>query len=428
MTIASQPEKKTWQNTLSLALSALGILVFTTLALLLVFFGTSMSGFLAAPEAQLITGGMLVWASILFALALMPVFVLSLRAYRGKNAPTWLDLQGQPTVGKVILWSILLWPLAILAGWQVAGSPALARFLLGPINLLVAGLPVLWIFNLAQWKLKGGSPLRKWRIFSFSLTVTPVIIMVLEVVTAVMLLGGVGLWWSARGALDPELQQTLTDLMDQISRGGEDLDAFVQSLEPLLLQPAVIAWGLAVFAGVMPVIEEVIKPLALWALAGKRINEAEGFVGGLLTGAGFALLENVLFFSTATGVDEWLFLAIGRAGTGVLHMLASGLVGWGLAKMWLNGKWFQQALAIISAILLHGLWNALSLASGILPFATVQEEITLAQALLAYLPTIGLLIFSALAMLIINRRLRRQDADATPSPDVLTPSEEEWTQ
>jgi hypothetical protein len=109
-------------------------------------------------------------------------------------------------------------------------------------------------------------------------------------------------------------------------------------------------------------------------------------------------------------------------------MLASGLVGWGLAKMWLNGKWIQQALATLGAILLHSLWNALSLASGFLPFATVQEEITLAQALLAYLPTIGLLIFSALAMLIINRRLRRQDADATPSPDVLTPSEEEWTQ
>lgn len=422
MTIAPQPENRPWQNTLSLALSALGILVFTSLALLLAFLGTSMNGFLAVPEAQLISVGTLVWASLLGALALVPVFLLSLRANRGKAAPSWLDITARPTLRKVIQWSILLWPLIVLAGWQVTGSPALARFLLGPINILVAGLPVLWIFNLVQWKLPGGSPLRKWRLFGFSLTVTPAIIMVLEIIAAVILLGGVGLWWSARGALDPALQQTLTELIDQVSRGGEDLDAFVQSLEPLLFQPAVIAWGLAIFAGVMPVIEEVIKPLALWALAGKRITEAEGFVGGLLAGAAFALLENVLFFTTATGADDWLFLAVGRAGTGVLHMLASGLVGWGLARMWRKGQWFALALATLGAIILHGLWNALSLISGIVPLVILGEELTLAQTLLSYSPTLILLIASALAMWIISRRLRPQD-----QPAILTPPEEDWT-
>jgi hypothetical protein len=391
----------------------------------LAFFGTAMSGFLAVPEAQLISLGMLAWASLLGVLVLVPVFLLSLRQRRGQPAPAWLDIKERPNLRKTLLWSILLWPLFVLAGWQVAGSPALARFLLGPINLLVAGLPVLWIFNLAQWKLPGGSPLRKWRLFGFSLTVTPAIIMVLEVLAAALLLGGVGLWWSARGALDPALQQTLTELMDQISAGGEDLDALIHSLEPLILQPAVIAWGLAVFAGVMPVIEEVVKPLALWAYAGKRITEAEGFVGGLLAGAGFALLENVLFFSTAGGAADWIFLAVGRAGTGVLHMLASGLVGWGLARMWRKGQWILQALATLGAIILHGLWNALSLVSGIAPLVSATEvEMTLSQTILVYLPTLALLIVSALAMWIINRRLRCQDA-AEESPAILLPPLEE---
>ena len=429
MTIAPQPEKRPWQNTLSLALSALGILVFTLLALLLAFLGSSMSSFLAVPEAQLISVGMLAWVLILCALVLVPVFLLGLRATRGKSAPSWLDIKERPTIRKMILWSILLWPLVVYGGWQVAGSPKLARFLLGPINLLVAALPVLWIFNLAQWKLEGGPPGRKWRIFGFSLTVTTAIIMVLEILAAVILLGSVGLWWSAQGVLNPGLQQTLTDLMDQISAGGEDLDALVQSLEPLLLQPAVIAWGLAIFAGVMPIIEEVVKPLALWILAGKRITEAEGFVGGLLAGAGFALLENVLFFTTATGADDWLFLAIGRSGTGVLHMLASGLVGWGLARMWRKGQWLAQALATLGAITLHGLWNALSLVSGVVPLVSTSEvEMTLVGTLLSYLPTIALLIFSALAILTINRRLRRrQDADEAPTPEILTPPEQDWT-
>lgn len=418
-----QPEKRSWQITLSLVLSALGILVFTIQAFLLAFLGSTLTGFLAVPEAQSIPIGMLVWSSILSALILLPVFLISLRQYQGKPLPTWLTTQ-RPAHRKIILWSILLWPIVTLAGWQVAGSPALARFLLGPINLLVAGLPILWIFNLAQWKIEGGSAIRKWRLFGFSLTVTPGLIMVLELFAAMTLLGIAGLWWSSQAAADPQITQTLQNLIDQMRAGVDDPEVLLGMLEPLLLQPAVIYWGLAVFAVVMPVIEEVLKPLALWALAGKRITEQEGFVGGLVCGAGFALIENVLFFTTAAGAEDWLFLAVGRAGTGVLHMLASGLAGWGLAKMWRRGKWFTLVLATLGAITLHGLWNALSLISGIVPLVRLGEELTPAQTLLSYLPTLILLIFSAGAMLFINRRLRRLQAAQTPSLILTSPEEQ----
>ena len=424
MTIDQQSEQRSWQNTLSLALSALGILVFILLAILLAFVGSSLSGFLAVPEAQLISVGVLAWAMLLCSLALGPFFLLSLRAYRGHPVPTWLELNTRPRVRKVILWSILAWPVMVLAGRLVAGSPELARFLLGPINILVAGLPILWILNLAQWQLKGGSPLRKWGLFGFSLTVTPALIMVLEIIAAIILMGGIGLWLSARGALDPALNQALNDLLNQFNSGGEDIEVLIQSLEPLLLQPAVIIWGLVVFAGVMPIIEEIVKPLAVWVLAGKHITQAEGYVSGLLAGAGFALLENVLFFTTATGVDDWTFLAIGRAGTGVLHMLASGLVGLGLARMWREGKWLTQALMTVGAILLHGLWNALSLISGIAPLASDIAEFNFSQTILAILPTIALLIFSALMMIIINRRFHRQDPSKAIPVTIQAPSEE----
>jgi len=419
----SQPEKRPWPITLSLWLSTLGILVFATQALLLVLLGSSLTGFLAVPEAQLISVGMLAWSSILSALVLVPVFLISLRQFQGKSLPTWLDLGERPAVRKAILWSILLWPIFVFAGWLVAGTPALARYLLGAINLLVAGLPVLWILNAAQWKLDGGSPIRKWRVFGFSLTVTPVIIIVAEVIAALILLGIGGLWLTVRAGADPQLQQTLTELVDQFRQGMADPDALLPTLEPLLLQPAVIAWGLIIFAGVMPVIEEVLKPLALWALAGKRISEQEGFVSGLVCGAGFALIENVLFFTSATGAEDWLFLAVGRAGTGVLHMLASGLVGWGLAKMWRRGRWVLMVLATVGAITLHGLWNALSLISGIVPLVTMGDEMSLGDTLFAYLPTLILLTFSLLALVFINRAFRRQKAAQTPSEIISLPED-----
>ena len=74
------------------------------------------------------------------------------------------------------------------------------------------------------------------------------------------------------------------------------------------------------------------------ALAGKGLTDQEGFVAGLLCGAGFALLENLLYFMNVGTAEEWLFMVIGRAGTGVLHMFGSALMGWGLARTWREGK------------------------------------------------------------------------------------------
>jgi RsiW-degrading membrane proteinase PrsW (M82 family) len=164
-----------------------------------------------------------------------------------------------------------------------------------------------------------------------------------------------------------------------------------------------------VFAGVVPVIEEIIKPLALWSLAGRKISPQEGFVGGLLCGAGFALIENVLYFSATITAMDWLFVALGRAGTGVLHMLASGLVGWGLAKAWRDGKWVFLIGTSISAIVLHGLWNAVSLATGVATLVSLDSEAATWQDLLYSAPTFILLLISVVGLAWINRYFSKQN-------------------
>lgn len=407
-----QTSKNNWRVVLALGISALGVLYFLIQALSLSAFWLISRVNYQGDLTQTISMGLLVWSSILSALCLLPAFLLSLYQLRGQAIPRWLDTR-RPAIRKIVMWIILAWPVLVFMGWLVADRPSLAIFLLGPINVLVAGLPVLWIYNAAQSKLEGGSQLRKWRIFGFSLTLMPVLVILFELLALLILGGFGGLWLAFRFSVDPQFEQQVMEVLSQLMPLGNDLDAILAYLEPYIQQPPVIFWALAIFGGIMPMIEEIIKPLALWTLAGRKISSQEGFVGGLLCGAGFALIENVLYFTTAIMAEDWLFLAVGRAGTGVLHMLASGLVGWGLARAWRDGKWVFLGLTTLGAFILHGLWNALSLVLGVLPLYILGNEPSLGQTLLFYVPVFGLLLLSIFGMILINRNFRNQNRQVT---------------
>lgn len=401
---ASKATGRDWQTILILAISVLGIVFFAIQVLVMGIFWLVSLIDPATGIQQAISIGLFMWSSILAGLLLIPLIILSINRLRGKPVPDWLDTR-RPTVRKFSTRIILLWPLVVLLGWLVAGQPPVAVFLLGPINVIVAGIPVLWIYHNARKDLEGGSQLRLWQIFGFSITVMPILVIIAEIL-ALVVLGGFGLlWFSVRIALDPQLEQELMQIINQLSALGDDVDAIIQLFEPYLLQPGVLVWVFAVFAGIIPIIEEAMKPMALWLLARKKVSPQIGFVSGLVCGAGFALVENVLYFTTVVASEEWLFMAIGRAGTGVLHMLASGLVGWGLAKAWLNRNWIFLVLTTIAAFLFHGLWNGFALVSGFAPIYILGEEPTLGQSFLFFAPVFVLLLVSVIVLFIINRHL-----------------------
>jgi hypothetical protein len=308
--------------------------------------------------------------------------------------------------------------LIVTVGWIIFNRSSADGIFLGPINILVAGIPVLWIYNVAQKELPGGSQSRKWRIFGFSLTVTPLIIILVEVIAIVLLVVLIGIWLSTRISLNPQLQQDLLQLFDQIKNSNGDLDAVSQLIEPYLRQPGFIFLGLAIVAGLIPMIEELLKTIALWPLAGDRITPQEGFVGGLLCGAGFALMENVLYFTNVFSSEDWIFMAFSRAGTGVIHMLASGLMGWGLAKAWSGRKWKFLGLTTLLAILAHSLWNGLALISGVV-LVRYADTMSSWMSALVNAPILILLIFSSVAVLRINRYLRKPaDENSTQFSEV----------
>jgi hypothetical protein len=404
----AKPSSKNWQVTLTLVISAIGVLYFVGQALILGAF-LLISRF--APEVGFSQGemaGRLFWPSILCAILLFPIFLISLYQLQGKPSPRWLDAN-HGSIRRMINWSILIWPVFVFLGWLGSTRLEFSAFLLGPINLLVAGIPVLWIYHIAQRNLNGGSQIRKWRIFGFSFTLMPLVIIVIEILAILLLILMGGIYLTHQLSLNPQLEQELLQIIEYLKSEANNPNALLQQIKPYITHPGVVLGILVVLAGVMPLIEEIFKPLALWTLAGREISPQEGFVGGLLCGAGFTLMENILFIATSATSEDWLFMAVGRAGTGVLHMLASGLVGWGLARAWRDRKWLFLGLITLAAVLLHGLWNALAVLTGFAPLYLGLDlsSISLGQTLLFNTPVILLWILSSVALVLINRHFRK---------------------
>lgn len=413
---------------LALIFSALGFVYFMVQTLVV---GVLWLVSLIDPQTgipEVVPNGLLVWASLLSALLLVPTFWLSLNQLRNKPMPAWLDGQRR-WVRIVLLAAILVWPLMISLGWLVSGRPGLAVYLLGPINILVVGIPVVWVYALAQRKLQAGSVERKWRIFGFSLTVGPLVIIAAEMVALAVFGVAVVILIMVLASINPTLNRELASIVQQYS-SGQDPEAVLQFLEPYLMRPVVIFGLLAVMSGIVPLIEELLKPLALWSMAGRDLTDQEGFVAGLLSGAGFALLESLLYFTNVATAEDWLFMVIGRAGTGVLHMFGSGLVGWALARAWRSGKWPFLGLMTVLAVAFHGLWNAFALLGGLGPSLIYGSTPTPGQQLLFYLPLILLLLIEIGALVLINRRFRNDqslsesaallESDELDSPKSLT--------
>jgi RsiW-degrading membrane proteinase PrsW (M82 family) len=122
---------------------------------------------------------------------------------------------------------------------------------------------------------------------------------------------------------------------------------------------------------VAPFAEEMLKLLAvavlLFAFRPRLRGPLDGLVMGFFVGTGFAVVENVLYVYQAPGPAEAWVSAISRTITSAgTHGIYAGIAGAGLAFLILSRgsrgrRWGVALAALGAALLLHLLWDGLSL-------------------------------------------------------------------
>jgi len=345
-----------WPSIGMLVLSGGGIFLSSLTGGLFLFLGVF--GFIQDPSETSQFQGMinLVVISSLVALVLLPSAIFAVIRLMGKPVPQW-RLAHESTWANI---GIVLVPVLIVSGIFVSMNRYISFILLPLLQIGIVILPLIWLLVTTRRNLSLSSSQHNWGLATFSLTVTvPFIIFTEAVIVLVLVVAGVMYLKTWNPGLTQEFSVTLNRLM---SSGGDN-EAILRIIRPYFSQPIVLYSVFAVMAGLIPLMEELLKPLALWFFASRPLTPKEGFLGGMICGAAFALFESLGSLVSIEAVS-WASVAIGRIGTGILHVTASGLVGWGMAKAWSEGRIGMLAGAYIAAFGLHSLWNLSALMTG----------------------------------------------------------------
>ncbi len=168
------------------------------------------------------------------------------------------------------------------------------------------------------------------------------------------------------------------------------------------LTPLVLLGALVFVAVVAPLVEEVVKTLGV-GLVGPWLRPSPGraFLLGVASGAGFALVENVLN-GTVIG-SFWVLGVFSRSAATLMHCATGGLMGWGWGELWTGQRPWRWLLAFVGAVSLHGVWNGLvigTVASGLLAATHPDDMAWMAIGGLVVMALIVALLFLVAAMMV----------------------------
>lgn len=392
-----QPISKTF-HTVQLVFSALTTLLLWGTAALILFSAVIT---LVTPDFEPDMGIQLLVVS--FALAAMGIILLPSVIF------PILSLQNKDTSHLVFtghwLWLLILptWVGLAFAGRTISQSDSAIRYLFPIIHVLVVTLPIFFIMGLAVRKLKFRTPQRAAGLVAtgmaggtfFSMMVEVVAILFILVIAIIILV------------LDPELQAKALLLSNRIMIAGDDPELLMQIFLPALKNPWVFLGILLFVSGLVPLLEEALKPVGFWLLSGRDWTPRDGFIGGLMSGAGFAFIESLLASAQVVG-DDWFILVINRIGTAVMHMLASGMVGWGLASAWKHRKYGRLIGGYLLAVLLHGIWNSTAIFLGVSEIVSTNNATWLTSIGMVSPYLLGVLtVGGLLAIIFINRSFQQ---------------------
>ena len=388
-----------------LLLIAAGLGVQVSFAGALLFFGLGIASlinpleFSAYPQELIGLG----WTALVTLAVQLPVLVFASRRLNQRPIPEW------PANGlKLASIGLAVWAVALIAGAWAAEQPY-AWLALPPLQVLVVVLPLWWLVEVGRRGIRAGSQQRTWSLLGVSLAVTVPLTLILEIVIFGILIILLSAWLLGQ----PDTARQLRELVQQLQIYGPDPQILERALQPLQNQAWLRGGVLISLAGIVPLFEELLKPLALWGMARWRLRPAEGFVAGLTCGAGFALLETLTAL-TSSPAEAWQMLAVQRVGTGLLHIVTTGLVGWGLATAWSRQRYLALAFAFLSAVGLHAAWNTAGL--GFLPGFSGQPIPGLNLAAAQVISLLVLMGVMLTILFVMNRRLAGAPAEIPAMP------------
>lgn len=283
-----------------------------------------------------------------------------------------------------------------------------------PVLTLLVILPPIWLFlGLGSAGFDLGPRWRAAGILGIGLTAGPLLMILLEmgILILMVLLGA-----AVIALYDIEQLRQFIEIASQLE-GQADPELILDIVAPYLKSPVLITAILGYIALIVPLIEELLKPLAIWIFARTFTSPSQGFSLGILSGAAFAVLESLS--ASGDGSSSWPVIVSVRAGTSLLHIAASGLVGWGITRAFLEKRAGPFLKAYLCAVLIHGIWNACAIGAG---FSTIGQFIGSPQWIFSILPAAagGMLVLAIgmFGFLLAAKRKLTETWPATTSKDI----------
>ncbi len=198
-------------------------------------------------------------------------------------------------------------------------------------------------------------------------------------------------------------------------------------IERLFASPLIFVL-LAITAIEAPIPEEFAKALGIPMFGRARIqNERQAFAIGLASGAGFAILENMLYEGMYAQSNGWAWggITLLRSIGSVLHPIGTGIIALGWFRM-REGGIGKLLKAYLLSVGLHTLWNGgfepLLYLTGLDYFAGAGASLSIYGETLNIL-LIGYLVLLSSGLWWLLRRIVNQISERiTPSPEPVSVS------
>jgi hypothetical protein len=396
--------------------SLLGLLLFTFVGILSLVLAAVLG---TVALLMTITGGQMDISQ----LTLMAVSIFEALLLLGAGYVSLLKFMQKPSADTDSIFTIKAWQIvvcllaaaaAIWIGSLVLDNGPVNWLLLPLLTLPAVFLPIVVLFGLGSRWISLGPRWRAWNVLGISMTLVPFLTLVLEAIAIVFIFIVVIVYVSSQPALAAQVER----LSQQIYLVETDPEALIRLVAPLVLRPGVMTLSLLFFSVLIPMMEELVKPLGVWLFGNRISSPSQGFALGALCGAAFALLET---FGVSAQSNDWTSLLLTRLGTDILHVTTAALMGAAIVYAIREHHYLRLLGTYLVCISLHGLWNALA----ILFTFSGMAEMYVKQNMMSGLATplaiaLGIFAVFLLALLILsNRRMRPRQPEPTleePAP------------